>query len=85
VSSILIPLLAAAAMLTPSNVPDRPSNGPVLATAAASATIVPVGRFGCCRAAAGTVVDPIIAAQERSRVIIQTGQPGVIRHDLEFE
>ena len=85
VISTLIPLLAFVAPPNPSTQPPRDPAGPARASAAASITIVPAARVGCCRAGAGAIVEPDVAVQERERMVIREGLPAGIRYDFEFE
>jgi len=70
-SSTLLPLLAAAAVLIPSTPPARNPSGPVQASAAASTTIVRAARIDW-------FAPPFALAVRRD-------EHGEIRHDLEFQ
>ena len=69
-SSIVLPLLAAAALI-PSNSPARNAPSPVQASATASATIVPAARIDWSR--------------EREWLVLRHGPNGEIRYVREFQ
>ena len=70
-SSIALPLLAAAVALIPSNGPARNAPSPVRASAAASVTIVEASRIDW--------------AVDRERLVVRHGPDGEVRHDFEFQ
>lgn len=70
-SSIALPLLAAAVVLTPSNGEARIAPSLVQVSAAASATIVRATRVDW--------------TADRERLVIHRRPDGVVRHDFEFQ
>ena len=77
-SSIVLPLLAAAAALTPSNSPARHPSRLAQRSGGACATILSAARIDWSLVAAGT-------ARDGERIVQWTDARGDLRHDLEFQ
>jgi hypothetical protein len=82
VSSIVLPLLAAAVAVIPSKQPAPDTPGPVHGWAAVSVTITPAARILWSQRAAGAFSQP---SAEGHRVVRRTVKSGEIRYDVDLQ